>query len=370
MSTPPGDARPPLTIAAILVRLAAIGAILACFAGAFAYVGGWFSPNRLTPDRVLAALQEDGRMHPGFRRNHAKGVCATGWFDSNGQAAALSRAAVFHTGRIPVVARFSLAGSLPFQPDTAAQIRAMALRIMPPGAEEWRTAMIDLPVFVADTVEAFYALLENAAPDPKTGKPDPAKMQAFFAAYPSSARALGIVGHRAISAGFGDATYNGLDAFRFIGPTGAETAVRWSFVPAAPAASGTAAPAKPDDKNYLFDSLIAQVAAHPLQWHMIVTVAQPGDATADPTMAWPADRRTIDAGTLTIDHLSAEADGACEAVVFDPLVLPDGIAPSDDPIPSARSAAYARSFRLRAGEAAEKPASAVTPQEIAAGGKS
>jgi catalase len=130
------------------------------------------------------------------------------------------------------------------------------------------------------------------------------------------------------------------------------------------------APTQANDKNYLFDGLIAQVAAHPLQWHMMVTVAQPGDVTNDPTVPWPADRRTIDAGTVTIDKLTAEADGVCDAVVFDPLVLPDGIAPSDDPIPQARSAAYARSFTLRAGETVEKPASAITPQEVAAGGKS
>jgi len=37
------------------------------------------------------------------------------------------------------------------------------------------------------------------------------------------------------------------------------------------------------------------------------------------------------------------------------LIVPIGIAPSDDPLLSARSAAYSRSFTLRAGEQAEKP---------------
>ena len=52
------------------------------------------------------------------------------------------------------------------------------------------------------------------------------------------------------------------------------------------------------------------------------------------------------------------------------MVLPDGIAPSDDPILSARSAAYAKSFTLRAGEAPEKPPSEITPQIVQSGGKS
>jgi catalase len=51
-------------------------------------------------------------------------------------------------------------------------------------------------------------------------------------------------------------------------------------------------------------------------------------------------------------------------------VLPSGIAPSDDPLLSARSAAYSRSFTLRAGEEAEKPPSAITLQDVQAGGKS
>ncbi len=55
------------------------------------------------------------RGRGGFRRNHAKGVCVTGWFESNGQAAVLSKAAVFKPGRIPVVGRFALAGACLFR---------------------------------------------------------------------------------------------------------------------------------------------------------------------------------------------------------------------------------------------------------------
>jgi catalase len=43
---------------------------------------------------------------------------------------------------------------------------------------------------------------------------------------------------------------------------------------------------------------------------------------------------------------------------------------SADAIPSARSAAYAKSFTLRQGERAAKPPSAVTEAEVQAGGRS
>jgi len=46
---------------------------------------------------------------------------------------------------------------------------------------------------------------------------------------------------------------------------------------------------------------------------------------------------------------------------FDPLVLPDGIAASDDPLLSARSAAYSQSFTRREGET--KTPSAISTAE-------
>ena len=97
----------------------------------------------------------------------------------------------------------------------------------------------------------------------------------------------------------------------------------------------------------------------------ITTIAQPGDPTGDATQAWPDDRERVDLGTLTIEHIDGEDGGACRDINFDPLVLPAGIEASDDPLLSARSAAYAQSFRRRAGE--DKPASAVrVPPSVSA----
>ena len=72
----------------------------------------------------------------------------------------------------------------------------------------------------------------------------------------------------------------------------------------------------------------------------------------DPTVPWPDDRRTIDAGTLTLTGAETERAGNARDINFDPLVLPVGIEPSDDPILSTRSAVYAASFRARTGEQA------------------
>ncbi len=362
--------RAPLTGARAFARLALIGAVLLIVAGAFGYVGGWFSPNRLTQDAMMDAFQSVGGDHPGFRRNHAKGLCVTGWFESNGNAAALSKAAVFNVGRVPVIGRFALAGSLPLQADKPATVRSMALRFLPPGGQEWRTGMNNIPVFIVNSAQGFYEQLLASKPDPATGKPNPAAMQEFLSRHPETARALSIIRARPISSGFADSTFNSLDTFRLVNAAGASVPVRWAVVPLQEFTADSEAQHVNPDKNYLFDDLIARIQRQPLQWRLVLTIGQPGDPTNDATLPWPDDRRHVDAGLVTIDHVSSEDAGSasCTDINYDPLVLPSGIEPSDDPLLSARSAAYAASFTLRAGEKGKKAPSAVTPREVQAGG--
>ncbi len=64
------------TLSSAIGPLVLIAAVVACGAGAFAYTAGWFSPERLTPDRLVDAFTPPGGAPPlGHRRNHAKGVC-------------------------------------------------------------------------------------------------------------------------------------------------------------------------------------------------------------------------------------------------------------------------------------------------------
>ena len=99
-----------------------------------------------------------------------------------------------------------------------------------------------------------------------------------------------------------------------------------------------------------------------MQWHLVITVGQPGDLTNDATVPWPPDRQQIDVGTLTIDHVESEDTSPARDINFDPLVLPNGIAASDDLLLSARSAVYSQSFTRRAGET--KQASAITSSDV------
>ena len=345
-----------LSRGSVLIRLASIGVVIAGTVGLFAYAGGWLSPHMLSPASMIDTFQKVNGLYPGFRRNHAKGVCVTGYFESNGRGVELSRAAVFPAGRVPVIGRFALAGGKPYVADAPHIVRSLAILFKLPDGEEWRTAMIDIPVFIVNTAQAFNDELLASAADPATGKPNPAKMKAFLADHPETVRAMEVIREHPASSGFDNSTYNSLNAFLFISARGAAVPVRWSMVPVQPFVPvGTTDPGT-SDKNYLFDALTASIHRRPLQWRLIVTLGQPGDPTNDATIPWPPDRRQIDVGTLTIDRVESEDTSPARDINFDPLVLPDGMAASDDPLLSARSAAYSQSFTRREGERKEPSA--------------
>ena len=360
--------RPRLGRAGTLARFTLIGVILAAVAGTFAYFGGWLTPNELTPARFADGFEQVNGVHPGFRRNHAKGVGVSGFFESNGKGVRLSKAAVFQPGHVPVIGRFSLGGGQPYVADEPDTVRGLGLQFSLPDGEVWRTAMINLPVFPVSTPEAFYEQMFASKPDPETGKPDPAKMKAFLERHPDTEEAIRVIKSQPPSSGFENSTFHGLNAFRFINAAGVSTPVRWVLTPEQPFEAAAHTEAAPQDKNYLFDALIEAIHRPPsrsLRWRLVVIVGQPGDPTNNATIAWPDDREKVEVGTLTLDQVESDDNGPATDINFDPLVLPDGIAPSDDPLLSARSAVYSQSYTRRAGEAKEP--SAITPADVRKG---
>jgi catalase len=349
--------RATLTRRGALIGMAAVGGVAAVDVGVFAYAGGWLRPHALTPARFADRFQDVYGRHDGFRRNHAKGLSATGTFASNGAGAELCKAAVFARGTIPLIGRFSLSGGLPDQADKPDTVRGLALEFRLPNGQQWRTAMINLPVFPDSTPKGFYERLLVGKPQPDTGKPDPQKMADFLARHPETAAAMKIIKQFPPSGAFADSTFRGLNAFHFTNAAGTTVPVRWSAVP-----QQGSGPQGPNSRDYLFDELIDAVAHGPLTWRLMLTVGEPGDPTNDATKPWPPSRRTIDAGAITIDGVQTEAPGNARDINFDPLVLPDGIAPSDDPLLAARSAVYARSFTRRAEE--HKQPSAVNVTQV------
>ncbi|MEO9202050.1 MAG: catalase family peroxidase, partial [Mycobacterium sp.] len=248
---------------------------------------------------------------------------------------------------------FSLPGGNPAVSDAASSSRGLGLAFGYPGAEQWRTAMLNSPVFPDNSPQGFYDRLLASKPAGDTGKPDPEAMARFLAAHPETARAMAVIKAQPTASGFANSAYHGLNAFHFISAAGDHTPVRWSLAPMAPA-SASASPG--EGPNWLFDNLIRDIRSGPLRWRLLVTVAEPQDVLTDATVAWPPERRVVDTGTVVIDSIEREQRGNARDINFDPMVLPNGIEPSEDPLLPARSAIYTASFRRRAGEIGSPPA--------------
>src|SRR5579863_9276586 len=221
----------PLSTSALLGRFALISAVI--FAGAliFAYAGGWLSPGRLTPARMVAALSSRGGNPVGHRRNHSKGVCFIGVFDANGAASRFSTAPMLAVGQYPVVGRFAIAVGDPDALDLTGRVKSMAIRITSPDGQEWRSGMNNSPMFVVSNPRDFYELTLAQEVDPANGKAGPAAIKRFFANHPQSAPFAEWARTAAWTASWADQDYNSLNAFRFVDPAGNPHLVRWSMRP-------------------------------------------------------------------------------------------------------------------------------------------
>jgi catalase len=336
----------------IFGSLVLIAIVVAGGAAAFAYTAGLFSPQRLTPQKMVAALAPPTGVALGHRRNHAKGICFTGVFEANGAGSALSKAQVFIRGQYPVLGRFNLGTADANAPDATVRVRGMGLQISTPDGELWRSAMIDAPFFPVSTPQAFYELLLASA------SKDPNAMKTFAAANPEIAAFGAWTKSAPWTGSYAEDRFNSLNSFVFTDSAGAEKTVRWSLFPAAnpvPISQEDLAKRGPD---FLEQEITERVRGAPQRWTMVVSVANPGDPTADPSKAWPEDRRAIEVGTLTVQKIEPERDGPCREINFDPTVLPSGMRTSDDPFPAARSAVYAKSYDLRTAEAQDYPRTA------------
>jgi len=311
-------------------------------------LGAPAAATEVTAPQMIDAFEGTFGVHPGQRRNHIKGTCAAGEFVGTPDAAALSRSALFSGKAIPVVARFSLGGGSPEVPDAAPAPRGMALEFHLPGGALQHITMIDVPIFGATSPASFRDAIIAAKPDPKTGRPDPEKLKAYAAAHPDAMALSTLASHHTPTANYYQTTFFSIHTFKFLDAKGTEHLVKWRFVPRDGTKEMTAAEMKAAPHDFLEKNLIERTRKAPAVWDMIVYVGEPGDPQDNPTLAWPESRKHFTAGTLAITQATPQQKGmACEPINFDPLIMADGIAATNDPILLFRSPAYAVSFGKR-----------------------
>jgi catalase len=224
----------------------------------------------------------------------------------------------------------------------------MALEFHLPGGALQHITMINAPIFAAASPASFRDFLLAAKPESKTSQPDPEKLKAYFATHPDALALKQLASQHNPTANFYQSTYFSIHTFKFVDAKGAEHPVRWRFVPRDGTKELTAEEMKAAPHDFLEKNLIERTRKAPAVWDMVVYVGEPGDPQDNPTLAWPETRKHFTAGTLSITEAAPQQKGkACEPINFDPLIMAEGIAPTNDPVLLFRSPAYAVSFAKR-----------------------
>ncbi|MEP6658674.1 MAG: catalase family peroxidase [Acidimicrobiales bacterium] len=296
---------------------------------------------------IVDELQANAGPHPAGRIAHAKGICARGTFTASGVAAELTRAAHLRGGSVPAVVRFSNGGANRSAADGTRDGRGMAARLYLDENRGHDLVAVSLPVFFARTPEDFLEFVRARRPDPATGQPDIARVMEFLASHPESVPAVQSSMAALPPVSYATVQYHGIHTFVLVDGDARRTPFRYQWEPHAGTAALTDAEAAERPRDYLHAELSDRLAREPVQFRLTLQLAEPDDPLDDPTAAWPADRPTISAGHLELTSLVDDQHGDCEARIFDPGNLVDGVEPSGDPILAIRSYAYGVSYARR-----------------------
>lgn len=287
----------------------------------------------------FAAFEELFGVTEGKRRNHTKGFCVEGELTPVGDAIhAYSNSPLFN-GTSSVIARVSHKGGKPNPADDKYGLLGMAMEITTADDDLHVIAMNTEHFFPVATSEAFIELLRAKAAGGDATK-------AFAAKYPALKTYKAY--HGALDKTlrpYEGTTYNSVNSFYLVDEAGKQTAMRFSFRPSGE--EGIVTETHPD---FFLENMQKNIANGGVSWDMVVTLANPDDVVADPSVQWTGDHTEIVAARFTAKAAMAESDGQCDALNFDPMVLSDGFAPSEDPMLQVRSMIYAHGVGQRLSE--------------------
>ena len=296
------------------------------------------------PEALVNALNAVFGKHDGVRAAHTNGICVKGSFSPSDEAASLSKAPQFTQGLArPVVGRFSMGGGIPdasnAQKDNA---RGLALHFDLGKGNTTDLVLLSAPVFLAKNPEDFLQLLQTVATK------DGDKIGAYFKAHPEGTLQGAWLNARPVPASYVGVTYYGVHTFTLTNAAGQKQSVKLKAVPAGGEAGLSDDEAKAKAPDFYKPELTGRLAKGPAQFTLTAVLGEPGDSLDDPTAVWPEDKRkSVALGTIAITAL--ESDAACDAGMFDPTNLADGIeGPKDDRVFAIRSPAYAVSLSRRA----------------------
>jgi catalase len=295
-------------------------------------------------ESLVNALNAVFGKHEGMRAAHTNGICVKGSFTPTPEAASLSKAPQFSgSSPVPVIGRFSMGGGDPAAPNTQKDnVRGLALHFDIGKGNTTDLVMISAPIFVAKDPDQFLALLTTVATKDKD------KIGAFFKANPESTGQATWLNARPVPASYATVNYWGVHAFTFTNAKGEKHVVKYKALPVGGEVGLSDDEAKGKAPDFYTPELTDRLAKGPAEFTLTAILGEAGDPVDNPTTLWPEDqRKSVKLGTISITAL--EANATCDAGVFDPTNVVDGIeGPQTDKIFPMRSQAYAVSFSRRA----------------------
>jgi len=202
------------------------------------------------------------------------------------------------------------------------------------------------PVHFARTLDQMLAFLKARIPGPN-GKRDMKKVRAFSAANPETLHQANYIAARPVPASFAGTTYWGVHSFPATNAKGEIRFIKFKVVPVGGDVTLTKDEAKAKSADFLHDDLENRIASGDVRFSVMALLDRPGDPVMDVTIRWPDEdrREMVRLGTIVITGI--EPNEACDASIFNPANLADGIGHPPDEIFAARRAAYAISLAMR-----------------------
>jgi catalase len=291
---------------------------------------------------VVDIFEKLGGKHPGFRKAHAKGMCASGTF-APAPNEHFKDAALLANGDLPVSMRFSLGGANPNSDERAPGTRGLGMQIKLPNGSFHTFTGNNFPVFAGKDPETFFGFLSTMLPD-ENGKTDLAKTMAFIKANPS-VQANAMWNQQAQTpASWANTGFFGLHTFYFNQASGEKTKFRWDIQPSLGVKTLDKDEAAKMPEEFLVDTFAKQLKEGIVSFTIMASLGEAEDSEIDPSQQWPESRPQIALGTVTV---TANGGDACKNTNFDPNMMSAGFTPSADPILRMRSPAYAISFGKR-----------------------
>lgn len=289
--------------------------------------------NSVSAKEAIDAIESAVHTESHLRRAHAAGIAFNAVFKPTGAAVPWTSAAHLQSKETPAIVRFSHSSTSSTPNERMNPVKGMAVRFLLADGAFTNLTMVNVPIFISKTPEAFVRLIEAFDSSGSWAqKVDTLLHDAEYKAFGTIMKKLKPFRN------FESLHYYSIHAYFLVNEAKQRQAVRFEWQPVAQNDQNSS-------EGSMEDELIRKIEqGHPVRFRLLIQLAEQGDPTDDPTSAWPEDRKKIEAGVLTLTSL--RADNA-ESLVFDPTVTVPGVMCSDDPVLKFRSAAYDESAKRR-----------------------